>query len=71
MADKATLVEVIRTERKKHESQSAQRQCFNVRCSCGHIGITVSRVGEFEEHVDEAVADAVLSYLGEVTDGNG
>jgi hypothetical protein len=68
VADKTALIEVIRTEREKHESQSAQRQCFNVRCSCGHIGTTVSRRGEFEEHVDEAVAEAVLAHL-EASDG--
>jgi hypothetical protein len=62
-AEKDALVAVIKAERERHRDLSGEQMVFNVRCTCGHIGQQVSVRGEFERHVDEAVAHAVLARL--------
>lgn len=49
------LAELILTELQRHEAQPS----FNLRCTCGHIGTTVSRRGDFEQHVSQELAAAL------------
>lgn len=56
-----TLTAIISAERKRHHNYGPSQMVFNVRCKCGHIGQQVSVSGEFEKHVDEAIAAAVLA----------
>ncbi|QOD06030.1 hypothetical protein [Pseudarthrobacter sp. BIM B-2242] len=56
------LAELILVELQRHEAEPS----FNLRCTCGHIGTTVSRRGDFERHVAQEMA-AVLDAAGVAT----
>jgi hypothetical protein len=53
----SALTELILAEVQRHEAQPS----FNLRCKCGHIGTTVSRRGDFERHLSEALVTALTA----------
>lgn len=57
------LINVIRTERERHENLAPKRQVFNIVCSCGYITDHVSVRGEWEAHLDEEMAHALAPVL--------
>jgi hypothetical protein len=63
--DMETLVSAIQAERERHENLAPRWRVFNIVCKCGHIGQKVSVRGEFERHVDEAIAVVTMHVVGE------
>lgn len=37
---------------------------FNLRCKCGYVGTTVSRTGDYEHHLADALYAEVVSLGG-------